>query len=351
MTCFGRTVRRFSFSCVRWLVALCTLVASLSGCAPQTAYRNAAMIPAAHPVAWSGHTVGEGKLRIDGNVMHAGVVTDLLPSVNQSALHVPETTVEGSAGLGLHEYVEIGARVSYAAYRWAERSAVGTAPIIARDAIYGVGPELRVAVPLDKKKRFVIGGAFNALLYQLPYSRWENITPAQPCTLADLGACGVGWNNATYKLTEQGSSSRIAWNAAITPSITFDPRFGYGFLSLGAHSGYKNDGFALKPNADALSGDGFVFMLGVGYALEIEHVRLSGLLYKPLVTAKSPVNYLGGGMITLGFDFDLWERHEHAAQAPGIAPPSTGSPLPAGVAPPPVPVQEVAPTARFDAAQ
>jgi hypothetical protein len=314
-----------------------------TGCAPQTPYRNAAFVPSARPLAWDGQTAGEGKIRADGTISHGGVLTDLLPTVHQSALHVPETTVEGSAGIGIHENVEIGARVSYAAFAWTEKSAVGTPPIPKRDSIFGWGPEIRVSFPLDKKKLFNIGAAANFMFYDLPYARWARTnTGTAPCTNSNADLCVDYWSAATYKLVDEGSQERLVVNLSLSPSFTFDPRFGHAFLLLGAHSGFQNDGFATKPNADALSGNGLVFMVGGGYGINIEHIRISGLLYKPITSYKSAVNYSWGGMITAGIDFDIWEGREKRIER--MEREKAAQPQPPPAAPAPADPAQPAPT-------
>jgi hypothetical protein len=77
---------------------------------------------------------------------------------------------------------------------------------------------------------------------------------------------------------------------------------------------FTSSSFATKPGADALSGDGTIFMLGVGYGIAVEHVHVSGLLYKPLTAGSSAVHYVAGGLFTLGVDFELWEGRATKAQ-------------------------------------
>ncbi len=162
------------------LVALCLAVA----CAPQTKYRNTAVVPAARPLAWDGRTAGEVSFRIEGSLSleggrsHTDAIQGSVPDVDSTAVRVPEASLDGLLGIGLGEHVELGLRGSYAAYSWTRATARGTMPIPSRSAVWGMGPEARFALPVGD---FVtLGGAMNFLYYRMPIARYERVDETCP---------------------------------------------------------------------------------------------------------------------------------------------------------------------------
>ena len=99
------------------------------GCAPQTQYRYSAVTPTAQPIAWDGRTEKEGFARFEGTVVGSTLKENLFPQIHDTALMVPQWTVQGAATLALAKFLELGVRGSYAAYQWTQPSAVGTMPV------------------------------------------------------------------------------------------------------------------------------------------------------------------------------------------------------------------------------
>src|SRR5262245_29422270 len=119
------------------------LFSAATACSPSTQYRRSALVPPAHALAWDGRTAERGTLRLEGAISHTNVDTDLLPQVGDSALLVPETLIEGAAGLAVTRGFEIGVRYAHADYSWAQQNAIGTPPIPGDPSLNGFGPEAR----------------------------------------------------------------------------------------------------------------------------------------------------------------------------------------------------------------
>src|SRR5215467_9079940 len=127
------------------------LLGFLCGCEPPiTPYRYTAVIPAAHAMSWDGRTVKDGHLRIEGTITGDSIRRNYTPVLHDTAVHVPDQTLEGAASLAIAPGVEIGGRYAYAAYAWTEVSAEGTLPLPSHPSVWGIGPEARFMIPFDK---------------------------------------------------------------------------------------------------------------------------------------------------------------------------------------------------------
>jgi hypothetical protein len=306
----------WSFRCAAPLSRAAAFAAGLAlvgGCAPTTPYRYSALTPAVRPLAWDGRAAPGGTLRIDGSVTHANVETDPAPVANKSsALWVPEWTADASLMLAVTSELELGLRGSYAAYQWSNASAVGTVPLPSEPSTWGIGPEVRVAIPLDEKHRFALGFAANILRYSVPYSEWTLTGPgsangaAQSC--APSSTC-VNSQGSYYSFFDERSESHLVYSFGIYPSMTVGEggKYGHVFALLGGTNGFQNDGFATTPtNGSTVDVIGPVWMIGGGYGYSFEAFHVSAMLFRPFTDSSSAVDYSVGGQITLGVNADLW---------------------------------------------
>jgi hypothetical protein len=290
---------------------------SLNGCTPQTKYRYTGYVPAARALAWDGRTAKDGTLRVEGTMSMATVHRNLDPQPHDTALRVPDTTLEGAAFLAITNQVEIGARYSYAAYAWGEPTAVGTMPLPSRPSVWGVGPEIRATLNLDKRKEFAIGVAANIMRYETPYAEWENVpggcTISATCVLDPYAFNTGGRTSAYYRLNGERSESHLTLNIAVYPSVALgkDAELGHVFGGFAVHSTFKNDGFTdIAQNGSTIQDAGLIYIAGLGYSIMFEPLRLSAMMTLPLTSSTSSVNYGVSGFFTLGIDFSLWESRE-----------------------------------------
>lgn len=288
----------------------------LGGCTPPlTPYRNVGMVPAATMPQWDGRAADRGHVRLEGSGYYAGTIENPAPDIHDSALRVPDVSMSGSAAVAVVNGLELGVRVSYANYRWASTTASGTPPIPSKPSMIGGGPELRSSIPLDSRKRFTLGGYAGVQMVSLPYARWELKTQA--------GQGPRTFDTSFYTLRDEDSKTMLNGQIAFMPTFTFDPRYGHLFLAIGAHSAFKNDGFATQSNANAVGGDGLVAIFGMGYGFQIDVFRASFAWYAPLSRADN-ARYLFGGMLTLGVDLNAFgavERREQDSHDPEPATP------------------------------
>jgi hypothetical protein len=263
---------------------------------------------------------------VEGSATHASVLANPAPQIHDTAMLVPEWSVEGFAGFSVSRDVELGVRGYYAAYDWASPSAEGTMPLPSKPATWGVGPELRIAVPLDRESRFVLGIAGNLLRYETPYAEWTLTGPgspngvATPCSPSPTCVAGSTATGAYYQLYDERSESHLVYSFGVYPSMRVGgpgDSLGHVFLYFGGMNGFSNDGFTDTPtNGSTVSVTGPVWMVGAGYALVVDPVRLAGMAYKPLTDGSSPIDYGVGLQLTLGLAFDLSGPHEEHAASP-----------------------------------
>ncbi len=287
-------------------------LAALTGCAPESTYRYTAFSPTARPVAWDGRTEPAGTVRLEGTLAASSVDENLAPRVGDTAMLVPQTTLEGSAVVALAPSVELGVRGSYASYAWAQQSAVGTQPVPGAPASWGIGPELRLAFPLDRQRHFALGFVGNIIDTQVPYAGWV-LTGPQPAGGATSGSplctpsptCVNG-----YTLGKQGTESDLVWSVGILPSYAFGEHgeYGHAFAGITATTGFKNVGFSdTQQSGSSVSTFWPLWVVSAGYAGSIQAVRLSAMLYKPLTDAGSAVNYGFGALFTVGVAIPAWD--------------------------------------------
>lgn len=290
---------RIAFS----LVAVCLATA----CAPQTKYRNTAVVPAARPLAWDGRTAGRDSFRVEGSLALEGGLADTdgvlqtVPEVGGTAVRVPETSLDGLVGIGLGEHVELGLRGSYAAYAWTRATTRGTMPIPSRSSLWGMGPEARFAFPIGD---FVtLGGAANLVYYRVPIARYERVD--ETCSHFSDGTIPTySTQDCQYDLVDEGSQTTGAFSGALIVGINLDRAHEYGHFvaSLSFAETFENDGFSDETSSSAkVSEDGLIPFLGGGYAFHADPLRASILGYFPVRSAE--IEYGPGLILSVGAVF------------------------------------------------
>ncbi|MEO8876679.1 MAG: hypothetical protein ABI461_13895 [Polyangiaceae bacterium] len=322
------------------------------GCNPETPYRYTALTPAARPIPWDGRAAPAGELRIEGAISKDTVYQKAFPQIHDTALNVPELTVEGSISIAPIKGFEMGIRGAYSSYSWSQPSIDGTEPLPSHPSVWGVGPELKGTIAIDKKRRFAIGLAGNIMRYETPYAEWQltgpNTADAQntPCTPSPT--CTVDpqtLNNSHYSLFAEKTEAHMTASFGVYPSFDFTGtgEYGHVFGILAGHTGFENDGFTDKAqNGSTLTGYLFVPIVGLGYGIDVNPVRGSIMVYEPITTYASPVYYGPAVMGTIGFDIDLWHNAEDdAKKAQRANPPPPPAAAPVSAPPPQGPQQQI----------
>lgn len=288
----------------------------VSGCTPpSTPYRYTGLTPAAKPLPFDGRTAPDGSLRLSGTLAAGDVYEKPYAQLHDTALKVPEITSEGSLMLAPARGFEFGIRGSYAAYRWAQSATTGTMPVPSRGGTWGVGPEAHGEVRFGRTRAFGLGFGLNAVWNSVPFAQWNRVGTDQAQCSPGV-ACAIDQNNVHYALFTESRETHITFQGAVVPSYAFGTagEYGHVFLSLGFTTGFQNDGFTNKPqNGSTIASSGLLFVPAIGYGAHLfDVVNLSAMLFKPLTSFDSPVQYGAGGMFTLGVDFELWEGRERA---------------------------------------
>lgn len=279
-------------------------LAVATGCTPTSAYRYSGMVPAARPIPFDGRTAEKGTARIEGTLTHENVVTNDTPVLHDSAVHVPETTVDGALTYAVHDHVELGARASYAHHSWTRPSSLGAPPLPDRPSQFGVGPEVRLAFPLDPDKRWVLGTAFNLLRYTLPTAEWELTSGCTPGAKCYVDPLSVG-SPRYYAFRKQTNESVWLASASLLLSFAFGARadLGHVFGGLAFHPTFTNDGFTDEATANGqVKQKGWLPVAVVGYGIRLAPARLSASVFLPMGGDTQTIRYGLGGQLSVGFE-------------------------------------------------
>ena len=277
-------------------------LAALSACAPTTTYRYSAFVPAVRPIPWDGQTPQQpGTVSLEGSLTSTTVQPNLSPQVGDTAVQLPQWTAEGSVMVAASSRVQIGLRAAYASYAWSQESATGTMPVPNAPPSWGIGPEVHAAFPLDRDHYFWLGIAGNVMSYQVPYAEWtlDGATNSP--------SCGALPCSGSYTLTNTSSEPHLVYSLGLYPSFNIgrDGRYGHVVALVSATNGFSNDGFTnVQSNGSTVSSVGPIVIVGGGYGIRYEWLHASALLYEPLTSGSSPVDYGPGVQLTFGVDFD-----------------------------------------------
>lgn len=288
-------------------------LAALGGCTPSTPYRYTGLAPAAKPLPFDGRTAPDGSIRAEGHIAVAEVAQKPYAEIHDTALHVPEVTAEGSVMLAPTRGFEFGVRGSYAAYGWSSASTSGTLPLPSRGPTYGFGPEAHGTIRFGRTKAFGLGFGANLVFNSLPFAQWTR-TDVPPATCSPGVPCVRDKNGVEYALFGEARETHLTFTAAVVPSYAFGPggEYGHAFGSFGLTTGFENDGFTDRAqNGSTIASSGPIFVPGAGYGVDLlDVVHASAMLYWPITTLDSPVRYGPGGMLSLGFDLEIFHGRE-----------------------------------------
>jgi len=319
----------------RWLgLPLATLAL---GCAPNTRFRNAAVVPAMTPPMTSGRPL-EHSARVDAYGGFMANLTNPFPVREETpALRVAQASAGLGARVRLGSIADVGLRVEGGPYSSTEPSAVGTPPVPGHKSVFGVG--LSFAGHYEHPSGFGLGAVYEGTGYQVPWAQWECVQQTSPCP-GRLNTA-IGDDLPGYMLADEGTETVTVHQLALIPS--FRHGIATGFMGMSVRGTIENVGFsdsATNGNLPSSGSPAALFTLGVELAFERAHVLLEAHR-----ASGNPGNSTWG--FGASFGFELGERvRPRGAQPPDYYPlPPPGSPMapPPVYLPPPQPPQPLAP--------
>jgi hypothetical protein len=303
------------------LVAL--VVAVAAGCAPNTRFRNAAVVPPMTPPMVSGRPLEHA-----ASVQAYGSFTDNLTNPFPIKDETPALRVAHAMGgvggrLRLGHILDVGLRLEGGSYGSSEASAVGTPPVPSKKSVLGVG--ISLAAHWEHPGGFGIGAVYETTSYSVPWAQWECDQMTSPCP----GHANVpfGENLPGYHLADEGTESVVVHQLALVPS--YKVGISTIFVGMSVRGTIENIGFSdnasngNKPEAGSPAG---IFTLGA--ELTFDRVKV---LLETHRASENPGNSTWGFGASLGFE--LGERVQHRPPAdPNVNP--YGQPPPYGYPPP-----------------
>lgn len=174
-----------------------------------------------------------------------------------------------------------------------------------RPSQIAVGPELRLAFPLDPAKRWVLGMAFDLLRTNLPTAEWE-LTPSG-CTPGPKCYVDPRTIGAPRYYTFRTQTDQVAWLGSMSLLLSFafgpDAELGHVFGGLGFHPTFTNDGFTDEATANGqVTQKGWLPLAVAGYAIRLAPARLSASLFVPMGGDTQSIRYGLGGQLSVGFE-------------------------------------------------
>ncbi len=288
-----------------FVVAVVAAAAATAGCSPVSQYRYTGMVPAAKPIPFDGRTAERGTGRLEGSVTGQVVQETAFPELHDTALHVPEVTVEGAAAYAVNDHVELGLRFSFARYGQTQQTASGTPPLPDQPSMVGVGPEMRSTISLDHEDKWALGIAWNLMRYTMPTAAWSR---TQSCTAGPkcfVDGSTTGGATTYYSLASSGSQDAWLLSLSVLLSHAFGPRGAYGHLFGGFafHPTFGNDGFTDSTSSSGeITTKGWAPIVTAGYGIRLSPVRLGASVFLPLGGDAQSIQWGMGGQITVGIE-------------------------------------------------
>ncbi len=217
----------------RFLLGL--LVASFAasvGCTPATQFRRAAVVPTP-----GGETITNpvrGRAELSGSVSYTDTNTDILPAVNDPALHATNTLFSGQARFKLSEIATLGFHGLYSHSTFSTPTALGTPPM-EDESIIGVGPSFSLHFLNTSRVRLGLGVAITGV--SVPWSVWErrSTAPPEPEEFIDIDA-------SNYDKIEEGRDLLLLGRLSFGINVILH-RYVEMFGGLSVQNSFKNIGF------------------------------------------------------------------------------------------------------------
>jgi len=311
-----------------WLVV--SLGVAAFGCAPNTRFRNAAVVPAMTPVMSTGRPL-DHQARVEAYGGYTDNLTDLFPQKESTpALHV----AHGMGGVGgkfrLGPITDIGARFEVGPYDSAQHSAVGTPPVPGHKSVVGAG--ITLGGHYVHRSGFALGAVYEGTAYSVPWAQWECDGSASPCP-ARLNL-PVGDDLPGYHLSDEGTETVYINQLSLLPSYKRD--IFTGFIGMSVRGTIENVGFSDSSTNGNLPSTGKpAALFTVGGELAFDRFRI---LMEAHRASANPGNSTWGFGLSIGYELGEPVRRRAAPQvdpyAPPVGYPPPGYPPPAGYPPP-----------------
>ncbi len=304
-----------------------------AGCTPSSQYRYTGMVPAARPIPFDGRTAEKGTVVLEGSMTTQSVERNVAPVLHDSALHVPELTVDGSAAYAVSDHIELGVRLSYARYGWTEETAAGTPPLPDKPSMLGAGPEMRAKISLDQGDLWTLGIAWNLMRWSMPIAEWQktgSCAPGPSCYVDPLTAT-VSPTYYQYASSTTQEAWLLSLSVLLSRAFGEHGEYGHVFGGFAFHQTFGNDGFTDSTSSNGqVQTKGYAPIVTAGYGIRLRPMRIGASLFLPMGGDSTSIMWGFGGQLTLGVELG-GPSDATEPQGPPGPPPPVSAPNPAAM--------------------
>jgi hypothetical protein len=211
------------------LLRLSILAVLASGCAPNTTFRRAAVVPT--PTGETFTNPVRGDVEVAGSfATSAGSVTELVPEVGDPGLHVAHTQFGGHVRFRLNDHITAGGQAMVTHSSLSDPSAFGVPDI--DSFVWGAGPN--VAVHFGDEKTVMFGASLAVTFVEVPWATFRLREGVDPN--------GVGATVEDYELEELSAEPVLLFRLSTGVEWAMHPNV-YLFGGLSLQNAASNIGF------------------------------------------------------------------------------------------------------------
>lgn len=262
----------------RWLLALAALV-TVTACAPSSAVRRTAYVPAARAPARVGRPLASFEHRLSAQlnpIRMQGWGDPLTPlwdldqllaldaDMYDPGLYIPQLQLGLTYYVGLGRYFELGLQASYAHRSWGRQNVAGVLDLPSDSHLIGGGPGMRFNLP------------FRDIGLTVSLSMELNVTQGEQAVfLCRLDPCEPTLGVSGPALYELHHVDTYRWfDPSLFLHVGFDlSEYVHIFGLAGGHRGLKNSGFdLLETLQDSTLESYLIGVVGVGVEARYQHL-------------------------------------------------------------------------------